>query len=311
MKPLIVGTRGSALALTQTHWVISQLSLAYPDQIFDIREIMTRGDATQRDNVPLSSFGEKGVFAKELETSLLEHGTDFAVHSMKDMAHTLPEGLVIASIPLRQDPRDVWLGTSISQVGPGFRIGTGSVRRRALLSRMFPEAQLLEIRGNIDSRIRKLKRGDYDAIVLAAAGLIRLGLISDISHTFDPLDFVPDPGQGALAIECRADDLETISILSSIADKSATVAVHAERAFLRELGGGCQTPCGAHAVAEGEFLSLRTLLALPDGSQSVRCTNTGPVSDPVALGKNAGTELRSAANREFPKGWESEYEERV
>ena len=290
--PLRIGTRGSKLALAQTGWVADRLRDAHPGLEIETRVIGTRGDATQAANVPLSSFGEKGIFAKELETALLAGEIDLAVHSMKDLEHTLPDGLVIAAVPPREDPRDALIGSTLDALPPGARVGTGSVRRRALLLSRRPDLQLLEIRGNIDTRLRKWREGQYDAICLAVAGLNRLGLQENIAEILDPDWFTPDPGQGALAIEARRDDNDTRRLLNAVHDIEAHNVTRAERRFLRAIGGGCKTPMGALATSYGKMLSLTGMVAAPDGSVILRLTEVDPGGRHQALGQSVADKLR-------------------
>ncbi len=269
---LIIGTRGSRLALAQTHWVADRLRQAHRGLEIDIRTISTRGDQTQAANIPLSSFGEKGIFAKELESALLAGEIDLAVHSMKDLEHTLPAGLVIAAVPEREDPRDCLIGSTLDALPHGARVGTGSVRRRALLWSKRPDLQCLEIRGNIDTRLRKWQEGQYDAICLAVAGLNRLGLQEHIAEILDPAWFTPDPGQGALAIQTGNKDWVR-KLTAVLNDKTAELTTRAERAFLRQVGGSCKTPVGAFAEKGGNhnnFLWLTGMIAAPDGDTILR-----------------------------------------
>ena len=266
---LTLGTRGSKLALAQSNGIADALRRAHPDLDITIQIIGTRGDATQAANVPLSSFGEKGIFAKELETALLAGEIDLAVHSMKDLEHTLPEGLVIAAVPAREDPRDALIGATLDALPQGARVGTGSVRRRALLLSRRPDLMLLEIRGNIDSRLRKWREGQYDAICLAVAGLNRLGLQENIAEILDPDWFTPDPSQGALAIETRTDS-PAYALTQALTDPAAQVTTRAERTFLRHIGGSCKTPVGALATWDGRVLTLTGMVAAPDGTTIVR-----------------------------------------
>ncbi len=292
---LTLGTRGSKLALAQAHSVADALRLAHPDLAVEIRILNTRGDASQAANVPLSSFGEKGIFAKELESALLSGEIDLAVHSMKDLEHTLPEGLVIAAVPPREDPRDALIGSTLDALPLGARVGTGSVRRRALLLSRRPDLELLEIRGNIDTRLRKWQEGQYDAICLAVAGLNRLGLSEHIAEILDPDWFTPDPGQGALAIEARGDNPRLLETLSVLTDGSSARAVGAERSFLRAMGGGCKTPLGALAAGnDGTSIrtSLSAMVAAPDGSLILRHTMVDPVGRYDNLGRAVADELR-------------------
>ena len=275
MPNLILGTRGSKLALAQSHWVADALRAAHPDLDVELRVIQTRGDATQAANVPLASFGEKGIFAKELESALLANEIDLAVHSMKDLEHTLPDGLVIAAIPEREDPRDALIGSTLEALPLGARVGTGSVRRRALLLSRRPDLTLLEIRGNIDTRLRKFREGQYDAICLAVAGLNRLGLQENITEILDPEWFTPDPGQGALAIEIRAGARYVRDWLLQLDDAVSNAHITAERAFLRAMGGGCKTPLGALAKNYGSALEVNAMVASPDGKSILRYYTAG------------------------------------
>ena len=275
---LIIGTRGSKLALAQAHWVADALRAAHAGLEIEARVIGTRGDASQAANVPLSSFAEKGIFAKELETALLAGEIDLAVHSMKDLEHTLPGGLVIAAVPPREDPRDALVGSTLDALPLGARVGTGSVRRRALLLSRRPDLTLLEIRGNIDTRLRKWREGQYDAICLAVAGLNRLGLQDNISEILDPEWFTPDPGQGALAVEARSGDRRVRDLLLPLDDAVSSANVAAERAFLRAIGGGCKTPIGALAMGYGWEMAARAMAASPDGKQILRYETQGESS---------------------------------
>jgi hydroxymethylbilane synthase len=275
MNPLLIGTRGSKLALAQTQWVADALRVAHPGLDIETRVIGTRGDASQAANIPLSSFGEKGIFAKELETALLAGEIDLAVHSMKDLEHTLPDGLVIAAVPPREDPRDALIGSTLDALPLGARIGTGSVRRRALLLSRRPDLTLLEIRGNIDTRLRKWREGQYDAICLAVAGLNRLGLQENIAEILDPDWFTPDPGQGALAIEARQGDRRIRDYLLPLDDGVSSANIAVERAFLRAMGGGCKTPLGALVVGDPRgdplmSMKSRGMVASPDGVTILR-----------------------------------------
>jgi hydroxymethylbilane synthase len=290
---LIVGTRGSALALTQTQWVVQRISAAFPALSIEVLTIVTHGDATQAGNVPLSSFGVKGVFVTELETALSLGHIDLAVHSMKDMAHTLPAGLCIAAVPTRESPADALVGCALDSLAIGARLGTGSVRRAALLRSRRPDLKIADIRGNVDTRLRKLDNGDYDAICLAVAGLTRLGLAGHIAEVLDTDWFLPDPGQGALAIETRADDARVRAIAAVVNDADTATATAAERAFLAAIGGSCQTPVGAIATVDGESLTLRAMAEIEGairGSEAV-----GSANAPEELGRRVARELGSVA----------------
>ncbi|USG64163.1 hydroxymethylbilane synthase [Brevibacillus ruminantium] len=289
MKKWMVGTRRSNLALTQTNWVIGQLKQLEQEATFELHEIVTKGDRIL--DVTLSKVGGKGLFVKEIEQSLFDGETDFAVHSLKDMPAELPEGLVIGAIPKRVDPRDVLLsknGLTLDQLPQGALIGTSSLRRSAQLLAYRPDLQIESIRGNIDTRIRKLQEGNFDAIVLAAAGLERVNWEGEISQ-FLPVEIsLPAVGQGALAIECRSDDEETLRLLAKFDHLPTRLAVTAERSFLHRLEGGCQVPIGAYATLdeaaadEQPVITLTGLVASPDGKQVFKKTAQG--TDPVALG---------------------------
>lgn len=297
MATLILGTRGSKLALAQSHWVADALRVAHPNLDVEIKIIQTRGDATQAANVPLASFGEKGIFAKELEAALLANEIDLAVHSMKDLEHTLPDGLVIAAVPPREDPRDALIGSTLDALPLGARVGTGSVRRRALLLSRRPDLQLLEIRGNIDTRLRKFREGQYDAICLAVAGLNRLGLQENISEILDPDWFTPDPGQGALAIQIRDGDQRLRDLTIQLNHGPTWYAVLAERSFLRHVGGSCKTPVGAFATLENfsepRWLTLTGMVALPDGTTILRHSARKFYGSSEWLGHEVADELRA------------------
>jgi len=294
VKPLILGTRGSKLALAQTTYVADTLRAAHPGLEIEIRIIQTRGDASQAANIPLASFGEKGIFAKELETALLVGEIDFAVHSMKDLEHTLPDGLVIAAVPPREDPRDALVGSTLNALPRGARVGTGSVRRRALLLSRRPDLQLLEIRGNIDTRLRKWREGQYDAICLAVAGLNRLGLQENITEILDPDWFTPDPGQGALAIEARLADRYVRDYLLPLEDAVSRANVEAERAFLRAIGGGCKNPLGALASGGLSFTPrIEGMVASPDGATILRDAEDDYRLSPEVRGVRLAESLRA------------------
>ena len=272
---LRIGTRGSQLALAQTNWAADALRRLHPGLDIETRIIQTRGDATQAANVPLASFGEKGIFAKELESALLAGEIDLAVHSLKDLEHSLPDGLILAAIPPREDPRDALIGSTLDALPYGAKVGTGSVRRRALLLSRRPDLQLLEIRGNIDTRLRKWREGQYDAICLAVAGLNRLGLQDAITEILDPDWFTPDPGQGALALQCRAENKRVSGWLADLDDPLTNAAITAERTFLCAFGGGCKTPLGALATGYGWSLHVQGMAASPDGQTILRAETWG------------------------------------
>ncbi len=282
---LKLGTRASALAVAQSEWVASQLFSAHPGLTVELVHVTTRGDKSQAANTPLSTYSEKGIFAKELEDALLSGEVDFAVHSMKDLAAELPDGLVIAAVPAREDPRDAMIGAKLDDLPPSARVGTGSVRRMALLRERRPDLNILDIRGNVDTRLRKLANGDFDAIVLAVAGLKRLGRADVIGEYLDPLWFIPDPGQGALAIQARGDREDVLNVVNSIDNPRTNACVRAERAYLRALGGGCSTPVGAWANFPEREFTLHVMMA--EGGVIRRASVAGSLDRPEELGKRA------------------------
>lgn len=292
----IVGSRQSALALTQTNHVIGSLqALARRhglDYEFEVRKFVTKGDRIL--DVTLSKVGGKGLFVKEIEQAMLEGEIDFAVHSMKDMPAELPEGLMIGCIPEREDPRDALItreGWTLSTLPQGAKLGTSSLRRTAQMKRLRPDLRVESLRGNIDTRLRKLQEGQYDAILLASAGLKRMGWEEKITEAVDPYLCIPAVGQGALAIECRETDDELLSFLALYHDQRTAKAVEAERAFLGRLNGGCQIPIGAYAVLDetGDRLTLTGIVGTPDGSTLLRETLSG--SEPEPLGIALGDKL--------------------
>jgi hydroxymethylbilane synthase len=292
-----IGTRGSALALWQANYVADALRDAHPGLSVELVTIRTQGDATQAAGVPLSSFGEKGIFAHEIEAALLAGQIDAAVHSMKDLAHTLPGGLTIAAVPPRAAVADLLIGSRLADLAPGAVVGTGSVRRAALLRERRPRRPDLvtaEIRGNIDTRLRKLAGGGYNAIVLARAGVDRLGLNVEVAEELDPDWFTPDPGQGALAIEARLDDPGTLATLLALNDPKAEHETRAERAFLKAVGGSCKTPIGAWAVETGAGITLRGMVADPATGVVRRDREEG--SDPVTVGRRLADRLQGNPN---------------
>ena len=256
---LIIGSRGSQLARWQAHWI--QTRLEQLGEQCRIEIIRTTGDKIT--DVALSQVGAqvggKGLFTKEIEEALLAGAIDIAVHSLKDMPTELPDGLTLAAIPEREDPRDALIGRKLEDLPAGARVGTGSLRRAAQLRALRPDLQIEDIRGNVDTRLRKLDEGRYDAIVLASAGLRRLGLENRIAEIFDPSVMCPAVGQGALAVETRDDDGAAFQIAKRLEDSATRSAVTAERAVLASLGGGCQAPMGAHATVESRTILLHAL----------------------------------------------------
>jgi hydroxymethylbilane synthase len=292
---LTIGSRGSQLALWQAHWIQARLEKLGQESRIEI--IKTTGDKITE--VALSQVGSKGLFTKEIEEALLAGAIDLAVHSLKDMPTDLPPGLTLAAIPEREDPRDALIGRALENLGKGARVGTGSLRRAAQLRALRPDLQIEDIRGNVDTRLRKLDEGRYDAIVLAAAGLRRLGWENRITELFDPGIMCPAVGQGALAVETRDDGSAAFEIAGRLEHADTRAAVTAERAVLAALGGGCQAPMGAHAQVSGATIDIRALIVSPDGSQLIRRQISGPSCDAAAIGDSLGAQLLAAGGKQI------------
>jgi hydroxymethylbilane synthase len=292
---LTIGSRGSQLALWQARWVQSRLeALAEPCRI---EIIHTTGDKIT--SVALSKVGTKGLFTKEIEEALLAGSIDLAVHSLKDMPTELPRGLTLAAIPEREDPRDALVGRMLAELGPQARVGTSSLRRAAQLRAVRPDLEIENIRGNVDTRLRKLDEGQYDAIVLASAGLRRLGWESRVAELLDPEVMCPAAGQGALAVETRDDNGTAQRITKALDHPETRTAVTAERAVLASLGGGCQVPIGAYATVDGARLHIRAIIVSPDGSQVIRKQSCGLLEEAAALGRSLGEELLAEGGRQI------------
>ncbi|GGB49021.1 hydroxymethylbilane synthase [Fictibacillus barbaricus] len=294
MRKIIVGSRRSKLALTQTNWVIDQLKKAGMPFEFEVKEIVTKGDVIL--NVTLSKVGGKGLFVKEIEQAMLDKEIDIAVHSMKDMPSELPEGLEIGCTPKRVDPRDALISekySSLRELPNGAVVGTSSLRRAAQLLNRRPDLTMKSIRGNIDTRLEKLKSGEFDAIILAAAGLERMGWSSDVVTEYLDVDLcLPAVGQGSLAIECRSEDSEVKELLSTLNDEYTYQTVQAERAFLHSLEGGCQVPIAAFAtMTDDHEVTLTGLVADPEGKKVLKEINKG--KDPQRVGVDLAEELKS------------------
>ncbi|MBM4762462.1 hydroxymethylbilane synthase [Bacillus sp. B15-48] len=300
MRTIVVGSRRSKLALTQTNWVINQLkSLGAPFD-FRVEEIVTKGDKIL--DVTLSKVGGKGLFVKEIEQAMYDKQIDIAVHSMKDMPAVLPEGLVIGSIPEREDHRDVLISkgnTPLNELPSGSVIGTSSLRRSAQILAKRPDLEIKWIRGNIDTRMSKLHAGEYDGIILAAAGLKRMGWAEEtVTEFIDPDICVPAVGQGALAIECREDDNELLEWLEKFTSKTTAAAVNAERAFLAKMEGGCQVPIAGYAdLNENAEITLTVLVGSPDGQVIYKEMVTG--TNPHEVGERAADLLSSQGAKEL------------
>lgn len=299
MTSLRIATRRSRLALAQSRWIKSRLEALEPGLTVELREYVTRGDQVQ--DRPLQQVGGKGLFTKEIEDALLAGEADLAVHSLKDLPAELPPGLALAAVPEREDARDALVlpdgapgGDArelLSALAPGARVGSSSFRRSAQVLAARRGLRVESVRGNVDTRLRKLDEGRYEALILAAAGLRRLGLERRISGYLDPDLCTPAPAQGALGIEARADDAAATALLARLDHAPTRAAVSAERAVMEALGGGCSIPLGAYAHPEGAALHLQAMVALPDGSRVIRAAASG--TDPHALGAELARQLRA------------------
>jgi hydroxymethylbilane synthase len=296
VKAVAIGTRRSKLALRQTELLAELLRSVWPDLICDVREVVTSGDRTQASGRPLPEIGGKGLFTAELEEGLRGGELDLAVHSLKDLPTEDTAGVALGAVCLREDVRDCLVsrdGLPLAELPDGARIGTSSLRRAAQLRELRSRLVVESIRGNVDTRIRKVRDGDFDATVLAAAGVRRLGLDEEVAEWLEPERLLPAPGQGAVAVQCRAENEGMLELLAAIDDAEARAATTAERTFLSALGGGCAAPVAAHARVVGEGaqggprVSLSALVASPDGVHVVRIAGEG---QPVAVGERLARE---------------------
>ena len=283
---LVVGTRGSNLALVQTNWVVDQLKKENPEVEFEVKIIKTKGDLIK--DLPLDKIGDKGLFVKEIEKSLLDGEIDMAVHSMKDMPSYLPEGLKFAHSPKREDPRDALIFKegykSLDDLPQGARIGTGSKRRKYQLLKHKPDLEIVPIRGNIETRIKKIETEKLDGVVLAASGLRRAGLDDKIDYYIPTDIMLPAPAQGILALEIREDDKETEKIIDSIKDDITKIQIDAERGFLIGVNGSCHIPMGAYCEIEGEKITLTGLYGDGEGKKIVVQSQVGTLADAPKIG---------------------------
>ena len=302
-----VGTRGSRLALIQTELTLAALRAAHPDVPFEVVTVTTQGDANQ--TAPLAGMG-LGVFVKEIERRLETGEINMAVHSLKDMPPALPDGMAIGAVLERADPRDALvshLGVTLGEYPMGGRIGTSSPRRAAQIAERRPDLEIVPIRGNVDTRLRKAAGEECDGTVVAAAGLLRLGMADVITEYLSAQEFVPPPGQGAMAVEIRANDERMTGLVAAANHAATAAAVSAERAFLEALGGGCQVPVGAYAEIDGvgrDLLRLTVFMGAPDGAASYRATVVGPAADTVGLAAAAWEHLREQGAAELLTGAE-------
>ncbi len=299
-KNIKIGTRASLLAVTQSTWVKNQIEKQYPDTTVELLKITTKGDKIL--DVPLAKVGGKGLFVKELEDALLAGQVDLAVHSMKDVPSELPAGLEVAIIPERENPLDAFISanySSLEDLPPGAKIGTSSLRRKAQLAALRPDLAIIDLRGNLDTRLRKLEEGQYDAIILAAAGLNRLQMAEKITSLFTAKQMLPAVGQGSLGIELRETNTQLLQGLKFLHHQETAITVTAERAFLLRLEGGCQVPIGAFAAINGSDISLTGLIASEDGSEILKEEITGPTDQAKELGITLAEKLLALGGREI------------
>jgi hydroxymethylbilane synthase len=298
-RALRLATRGSALALAQSRLVVDGLRAAWPDLRVELVTVLTEGD--RRRDVPAAALGGKGIFTAAVQAAVLDGRADLAVHSAKDLPAAQVPGLVLAAVPPRDDPRDMLVSRyrlgGLDDLAAGSRVGTGSPRRVALLHWLRPDLELVPIRGNVDSRVRRVHAGELDAVVLAAAGLRRLGL--DAAVPLDPETFTPAPGQGTLAVEAREDDTHALGLLSALTHRPSRVALRAERSFLQRLGGSCTLPAGALLrPTDAGPLEIQGFLSALDGKGLVRERLRGPADDPEGLGRTLADRLLDACGPE-------------
>ncbi|MGH6793381.1 MAG: hydroxymethylbilane synthase [Methyloceanibacter sp.] len=301
-QPLLIGTRGSPLALWQARHVWARLlALAgLGEGDLGLSVITTSGDRIK--DKPLRDFGGKGLFTKEIDEALLRGDVDLAVHSMKDLPTELPSALCIAAILPRGDVRDAFISnvaSSLADLPQGARIGTSSLRRQAQVKRLRPDLRVIEFRGNVETRLKKLDAGEADATLLAVAGLERLELLSHITSILSTEEMLPAAAQGAIGVTCRADDAKTRALLATLNDAAAATTVACERAFLASLDGSCKTPIAGLAEIEGGELRLRGLILTPDGTEWYEVEMTGPTNDALKIGVDAGKDLLARAGPQF------------
>lgn len=287
-----IGTRASLLAMAQSTNIKNLIESRYPKVFVELVKIVTKGDKIL--DVPLAKVGGKGLFVKEIEDAILRHDVDIAVHSMKDVPAELPDGLHLGIITKREDPRDAFISNeyqTLRDLPQGARIGTSSLRRKSQIAKIRGDLVISDLRGNLDTRLRKLDEKQYDAIILAAAGLNRLKLSSRVASFLNPTEMLPAVGQGAVGIELRQADADLFESLSFLADETTAVAVRAERAFLHRLEGGCQVPIGAFAQLKDKELTITGLIASVDGAKMLKQTLNGAVVDAEKLGVQLAEEL--------------------
>jgi hydroxymethylbilane synthase len=309
MKTIRVGTRGSRLALAQTEIALSTLHKAYPRVRFEVITISTKGDIDKR---PLFTMDEKGIFEKEVNEAVRQGAVDFAVHSLKDIPSDLSDDLLVACILKRASPNDVLVndnGQKLKELAPGSVVGTSSLRRAVQLTRTRPDLAVRPIRGNIETRVKKVISREYDAVVLAEAGLARIGMKDVIVERFSVRDFIPAPGQGAIAILCRRSDDALAGMLQQVEDPRSRIEVLAERALIREIEGGCRFPLGAVAITKDDKITLYASVFSADGKQNIRVKKVGRASEPEKLGSKVADMLVKQGAMDLGEGWRRAVEE--
>ena len=303
-----LGTRGSRLSLSQTNWVLDELKKTNSSLSFEIEKITTQGDIDTR---PLFTMEQKGIFEKEIDRAVSEKRVDFAVHSMKDVPSTLDSSLTIACVPKRESVNDVLItndGFTLDSIPSGSTIGSSSLRRAVQISRKRPDLNVKPIRGNIETRINKVTEKKIDGIVLAKAGISRLRV--EVKHSILSKDeFLPSPGQGALAIICRSDDSKTIEMLKKIEDKNSRIEIEAERSLSEHIDSGCRFPVGAYASVKSDSLILKVGVYSMDGKKSILIEENGSIDNPFELGKKIGNKLKSQGVSEIASNWREKLEE--
>ena len=303
-----LGTRGSRLSLSQTNWVLDELKKTNSSLSFEIEKITTQGDIDTR---PLFTMEQKGIFEKEIDRAVSEKRVDFAVHSMKDVPSTLDSSLTIACVPKRESVNDVLItndGFTLDSIPSGSTIGSSSLRRAVQISRKRPDLNVKPIRGNIETRIKKVTEKEIDGVVLAKAGISRLRV--EVKHSILSKDeFLPSPGQGALAIICRSDDSKTIEMLKKIEDKNSRIEIEAERSLSEHIDSGCRFPVGAYASVKSDSLILKVGVYSMDGKKSILIEENGTIDNPSELGKKIGNKLKSQGVSEIASNWREKLEE--
>lgn len=308
MKKSILGTRGSQLSISQTNWVISELKKNNPDYDYEIKTIVTKGDTDAR---PLFTIDQKGIFEKEIDKAVANHEIDFAVHSLKDVPSILMDNLVLGCVPKREEVNDIFISKenhTLETIPANSIIGTSSLRRAVQVTRKRHDLDVRPIRGNVESRIKKVQDGKFDAIVLAQAGINRIGIDVEYSK-LSTLDFPPSPGQGALGIICRSDDKKTLDMLKTIEDDNSRMAVESERTLSTFVESGCRFPIGAHARVYETSMSLTVVAYSIDGKKSIIVEQSGAKTDPHKLGKSVAEELIQKGVNELAVNWREKLEE--